>query len=104
MVLTRLEIRDPSKHDIAIQLQMTISKEMAFYIKERKMQMRMTKCIQILTKCFSPIVFYFLSSNVMILSQKSRQKFNWIFYSKKHLEYFDDEILLVSHYHSSTKL
>ena len=49
-------------------------------------------------------LFYFLSSNVMILSQKSRQKFNWIFYSKKHLEYFDDEILLVNHYHSSTKL
>ena len=38
MFLTRLEVwkirRDPSKHDIAIQLQMTISKEMAFYIKE----------------------------------------------------------------------
>ena len=82
---------------------MTISKEMAFYIKERKMQMRMTKCIQNLTNFFLQL-FYFLSSNVMILSQKSRQKFNWIFYSKKHLEYFDDEILLVNHYHSSTKL
>ena len=82
---------------------MTISKEMAFYIKEGKMQMQMTKCIRNLTKCFSPIVPLFVFSDVMILSQKSRQKFNWISYSKKQLEYFD-EVLFVYHYRSSNKL
>ena len=73
---------------------MTISKEMAFYIKENANADVTINAFKSWRNVFSDCSIS--SSDVMILSQKSRQKFNWIFYSKKQLEYFD-EVLFVYH-------
>ena len=73
---------------------MTISKEMAFYIKENANADVTINAFRSWRNVFSDCSIS--SSDVMILSQKSRQKFNWIFYSKKQLEYFD-EVLFIYH-------